>query len=64
VAAGLVFASRGRGDELNLNQEALIEKMWDDNTLEGATQLNEKEVGFVPAPPPMKMSPPTSDEEE
>jgi hypothetical protein len=47
-----------------LNQEALIEKMWDDNTLEGATQLNEKEVGFVPAPPPMKMSPPTSDEEE
>ena len=69
IAAGLVFASRGRGDGLNLNHEGLIDdvqiqKMWDDNALEGATLLNEKEVGFIPAPPPMKMSPPTSDEEE
>jgi len=47
-----------------LNQEALIEKIWDDETLEGTILLKETEVGFVPAPPPMKMSPPWSDEEE
>ena len=65
VAAGLVFASRGRGDELNLNQEvSWSEKIWDEHPVEGSTLLNDSEAGFIPAPPPMKMSPPTSDEEE
>lgn len=59
LALGLFFASRGNGEQLNLNQEAMIEKMWDDAILEGQQPKEE----FVPALPPMKIAPPSSEEE-
>ena len=64
IAAGLFFSRSGNGDELNLNQEAFIEKMWDDNVIQDATSLSDNEENFVPALPPMKMAPSKSTEEE
>lgn len=64
IGGGLFFAGRSGGDELNLNQEAMIEKMWDDEVIDGATKLSSSDSGFVPALPPMDIAPPKSDEEE
>lgn len=64
LAGGLFFLSRNGGDELNLNQEAHIEKMWDDDTLDGAIKTVTKETGFVPAPPPVDAIPFWSGNEE
>lgn len=64
LAGGLFFLSRNGGDELNLNQEAHIEKMWDDDSLDGATKTVTKETGFVPAPPPADAVPFWSGNEE
>lgn len=64
LAAGLFFSRSGSKDELNLNQEAFIEKMWDDNVIQDATSLSDNEENFVPALPPMKMAPSKSTEEE
>ena len=64
LAGGLFFLSRNGGDELNLNQEAHIEKMWDDDSLDGATKTVTKETGFVPAPPPAGAVPFWSGNEE
>jgi hypothetical protein len=64
IAGGLFFAGRSSGDELNLNQEVMIEKMWDDEVIESATQLNSSDSDFIPALPPMNIAPPKSDEEE
>ena len=64
IAAGLFFSRSGSRDELNLNQEAFIEKMWDDNVIQDATSLGDNEENFVPALPPMKMAPSKSTEEE
>ena len=60
IAAGLILLNRGTREELNLNQEAHIEKMWDDDTMEDATQLETNETPFIPALPPMKAAPPSS----
>jgi hypothetical protein len=38
--------------------------MWDDDALDEATQLDGNEVGFIPAPPPMKSSPSNTDKKE
>ena len=64
IAGGLFFAGRSSGDELNLNQEVMIEKMWDDEVIEGATQLKSSDSDFIPALPPMNIAPPKLDEEE
>jgi len=64
IAAGLILLNRGTREELNLNQEAHIEKMWDDDTMEDATQLETNETPFIPALPPMKAASPSSSEEE
>ena len=64
LVGGLFFLSRNGGDELNLNQEAHIEKMWDDDSLDGATKTVTKETGFVPAPPPADAVPFWSGNEE
>lgn len=65
IAAGLFFLSRNGGDELNLSQEAHIEKMWDDDALDGAVNSEKEPAGFVPAPPPMEFkSSSTANEEE
>tara|TARA_Y100000768_G_scaffold367614_1_gene330860 strand:- start:51 stop:845 length:795 start_codon:yes stop_codon:yes gene_type:complete len=65
LAGGLFFAGRKNDTELNLNQEALIEKMWDDEVIEGATQLEANEEStFIPALPPMGVAPPQSSGEE
>jgi hypothetical protein len=64
IAGGLFFAGRSGGDELNLNQEALIEKMWDDEVIEGATQLKTNDSDFIPTLPPMDFASPRSEEEE
>jgi hypothetical protein len=64
IAGGLFFAGRSGGDELNLNQEALIEKMWDDEVIEGATQLKSSDSDFIPTLPPMDFASPRSEEEE
>ncbi|MBT5594993.1 MAG: hypothetical protein HOJ60_05620 [Euryarchaeota archaeon] len=47
-----------------MNQEAHIEKMWDDDTMEDATQLETNEAPFIPALPPMKAASPSSSKEE
>ena len=64
MAGGLFLAGRSGGDELNLNQEALIEKMWDDEDIEEATQLKSDDSMFIPALPPMEIAPPQLGEEE
>ena len=65
IAAGLFFLSRNGGDELNLSQEAHIEKMWDDDALDAAVNTEKESTGFVPAPPPMEFkSSSTANEEE
>jgi len=65
IVAGLFFLSRNGGDELNLSQEAYIEKMWDDDALDGAVNADKESTGFVPAPPPMDYkSSSTANEEE
>ena len=56
LLAALYLVSRGGGDELNLNQEAHIEKMWDDDSLEDATQLASSKPEFVPSLPPMDVN--------
>tara|TARA_B100001093_G_scaffold177219_1_gene169877 strand:+ start:22521 stop:25229 length:2709 start_codon:yes stop_codon:yes gene_type:complete len=60
LAIGLFFATRKSEDQLNLNQEAMIEKMWDDEILDGQTL----DAGFIPAPPPLEAAPPPPSEEE
>jgi hypothetical protein len=48
-----------------LSQEAHIEKMWDDDALDGAVNTEKESTGFVPAPPPMEFkSSSTANEEE
>ncbi|MCH1421976.1 MAG: hypothetical protein L7U62_00595, partial [Candidatus Poseidoniaceae archaeon] len=64
LLAGLYFVSRGGGDELNLNQEAHIEKMWNDDSLEDATQLAGSKPDFVPSLPPMDVNQFLNQEEE
>ncbi len=64
MAFGLFLAGQSSADELNLNQEALIEKMWDDEDIEEATQLKSDDSTFVPALPPMDFAPPKLGEEE
>lgn len=64
MAGGLLLAGQSRGDELNLNQEAMIEKMWDDEEIEEATQWKPDDSTFIPALPPMEITPPKLDEEE
>jgi hypothetical protein len=59
MGIGLYLISKTGGDELNLNQEATIEKIWDETELEPS--LNEST--FVPAPPPMKAKSDSSEEE-
>ena len=64
LLAALYLVSRGGGDELNLNQEAHIEKMWDDDSLEDATQLASSKPEFVPSLPPMDVNQFLNQEEE
>jgi len=64
LGIALYFFGKSSGDELNLNQEAMIEKMWDDDALGEATPLVESEQTFVPSLPPIDALPPSSSEEE
>ncbi len=64
LGIALYFFGKSDGDELNLSQEAVIEKMWDDDALDDATTLDETKQTFVPALPPLNAIPPSPSEEE
>jgi len=65
LGGALFFASKDHQSEFDLNpNQALIEKMWDDDALDGASQLGAKSDEFIPAPPPMKSSPSNTDDKE
>jgi hypothetical protein len=59
MGIGLYLISKTGGDNLNLNEEATIEKIWDETDLEPSLS----ESTFVPAPPPMKAKSDSSEEE-
>ena len=59
MGIGLYLISKTGGDKLNLNEEATIEKIWDETELEPSLG----ESTFVPAPPPMKAKSDSSEEE-
>ena len=59
MGIGLYLISKTGGDKLNLNEEATIEKIWDETELE--TPLSEST--FIPAPPPMKAKSDSSEKE-
>ena len=49
MGVGLYLISKTGGEDLNLSQEAKIEKIWDETELEDSSGSN----SFVPSPPPM-----------
>ena len=49
MGVGLYLISKTGGEDLNLSQEAKIEKIWDETELEDSSGSN----SFVPTPPPM-----------
>gem|GEM_PF-3846048 len=55
-----VLISKTGGDELNLSEEARIEKIWDEDELETPST----DPIFIPAPPPMNAMNSAADEAE
>lgn len=49
MGLGLFLISKTGGDELNLSEEAKIEKIWDESDLEDSSASSV----FVPSPPPL-----------
>ena len=49
MGVGLYLISKTGGKDLNLSQEAQIEKIWDETELEDSSASN----SFVPSPPPI-----------
>ena len=49
MGVGLYLISKTGGEDLNLSQEAQIEKIWDETELEDSSGSN----SFVPSPPPI-----------
>jgi len=65
ILGGVFFASKDNHNVLNYNpEEAFIEKMWNDDTLDTETQLAADKIEFIPAPPPMKSISSNTDEKE
>lgn len=63
MGVGLFLISKTGGDELNLAEEAKIEKIWDADELEPEIpEADMSEPEFVPAPPPIEA--PSADEKE
>jgi hypothetical protein len=56
----LFLISKTGGDDLNLSEEARIEKIWDESELEPSST----DSVFVPAPPPMDAMDSAVDEAE
>ena len=60
MGLGLFLISKTGGDDLNLSEEARIEKIWDESELEPSST----DSVFVPAPPPMDAMDSAVDEAE
>ena len=60
MGLGLFLISKTGGDELNLSEEARIEKIWDEDELETPST----DPIFIPAPPPMNAMNSAADEAE
>jgi hypothetical protein len=66
MGIGLYLISKTGGEDLNLSDEAQIEKIWDADELDvDLPKSDMEEPEFVPAPPPIEaQSPPESKEED
>ena len=60
MGLGLFLISKTGGDDLNLSEEARIEKIWDESELEPSST----DSVFIPAPPPMDAMDSAVDEAE
>jgi hypothetical protein len=66
MGIGLYLISKTGGEDLNLSDEAQIEKIWDADELDvDLPKSDMEEPEFIPAPPPIEaQSPPESKEED